>query len=336
MERWSREKAAAWMAAQPWPVGANFLPSDAVNDIAMWMDATFSPDLIRRELGWAAQTGMNTVRVFLAYTVWEHEPQAFPANLDRFLDITAGQGIRVMPVLFDDCAFDRGADPVYGPQPEPKKGVHNGRWVPSPGAAAQDDPARAVSLAAYVDTVVGAHRDDPRILAWDLFNEPGNGGRGLASLPLLVTAFRRARAQNPSQPLTAAVWDHAPEQAGMNRVIADLSDIVSLHAYGSPEETRRLVLEAEAAYGRPVFVTEWMNRVTGNTYEALLPFFRERKTGIWQWGLVNGKTQTHLTWDSWKTPEREPEVWFHDLLRRDGTPFDPEEVRLIRSLTGRG
>jgi len=30
----------------------------------------------------------------------------------------------------------------------------------------------------------------------------------------------------------------------------------------------------------------------------------------------------------------EPELWFHDILRYDGSPYREEEVKLIRSLTG--
>ena len=60
--------------------------------------------------------------------------------------------------------------------------------------------------------------------------------------------------------------------------------------------------------------------------------------GAINWGFVAGKTQTYLPWDSWKTPYvngREPAVWFHEVLRQDGTPYKQDEVDLIRSLTGK-
>jgi len=35
-------------------------------------------------------------------------------------------------------------------------------------------------------------------------------------------------------------------------------------------------------------------------------------------------------------PDRkEPELWFHDILRKDGTPFSQDEVETIRELTGK-
>ncbi|MBN1417858.1 MAG: 1,4-beta-xylanase, partial [Planctomycetes bacterium] len=56
----------------------------------------------------------------------------------------------------------------------------------------------------------------------------------------------------------------------------------------------------------------------------------------YNWGFVAGKTQTIYPWDTWrKTYTSEPEVWFHDIFRADGTPFDPKEIDFIRKLTGK-
>jgi len=63
--RWSPAKANAWYASIDWPVGANFVPSTAINQLEMWQADTFDPDTIDRELGRAAAIGMNTMRVFL-------------------------------------------------------------------------------------------------------------------------------------------------------------------------------------------------------------------------------------------------------------------------------
>jgi hypothetical protein len=56
------------------------------------------------------------------------------------------------------------------------------------------------------------------------------------------------------------------------------------------------------------------------------------------WGLVQGKAQTHLPWDSWQQPytNREPSIWFHEVFRTNGTPYIPEEAEYIRRMTGRG
>jgi hypothetical protein len=52
------------------------------------------------------------------------------------------------------------------------------------------------------------------------------------------------------------------------------------------------------------------------------------------WGLVDGKSQTIYPWDSWnKSYDAAPALWFHDIFRRDGKPYRPQEVAYIRAIT---
>lgn len=342
-EKWSIEQINAWYAAQPWPVGCNYVPSDAVNSVEMWRKDTFNPTLIRKELTRAAEIGMNTVRVFLSYVVWKEEGAVFMDTFETFLHIANECGHRVMPILFDDCAFDHGADPVYGPQPEPVPGVHNSRWVPSPGFKIQDDVSQLVFCKAYVDELVGTYRNDPRILAWDLYNEPGNSQRGLHALPLLQYVFKWARENDPDQPLTSAIWytDSSHSYDILNHLLLELSDIVGLHCY-TPHTS--VLLDKYAVYKRPIFITEWMHRPNGNTILNTLPLFYEQKIGIWNWGLYQGRCQTHLSWATMsgnatptadKNTQSSDTLWQHDLLYPDGTPYMQEEIDLMMQLTNR-
>src|ERR1700728_4908395 len=102
-ERWTEAQANAWYAKQPWPVGADFLPSTAINELEMWQAESFDPATIDRELGWAEGIGMNTMRVFLHNLVWEQDPQGFQHRIDVFLSIAARHHIRPIFVLFDSC-----------------------------------------------------------------------------------------------------------------------------------------------------------------------------------------------------------------------------------------
>ena len=70
--RWSAKRANDWYARQPWLVGANFIPSDAINELEMFQAATFNPALIDKELGMGESIGMNTMRVFLQDQLWQH------------------------------------------------------------------------------------------------------------------------------------------------------------------------------------------------------------------------------------------------------------------------
>ena len=346
-EKWSVAQINDWYAAQPWFVGCNYVPADAVNSVEMWSKATFNPERIRKELTRAAEIGMNSVRVFLPYIVWKEEGPVFMETFETFLQIADACGHRVLPILFDDCAFDQGADPVYGPQPDPVPGVHNSRWVPSPGFKVQDDPAQLVSCKAYVDALVGTYKDDPRILAWDLYNEPGNSNRILDCLPLLRYVFKWARANDPTQPLTSSLWAYTDHCAVVNLLLLELSDIVGLHTYGTNYQA---LIEKYAALDRPIFVTEWMHRPNENTILSMLPLFCQKKIGAWNWGLYQGRCQTHLSWETMRlgaTPTLDtdtnatpadkplPTLWQHDLLYPDGTPYMPEEIALMQKLTNR-
>ncbi len=157
-ERWSEAQANAWYAQQPWPVGADFLPSTAINELEMWQTDSFDPVTIDREIGWAEGIGMNTMRVFLHNLLWEQDPKGFSRRIDAFLVIAARHHIRPVFVLFDSC-WD--PNPKLGPQHPPIPGVHNSGWVQAPGAAILKDPAQYPQLENYVKGVVGAFANDP-------------------------------------------------------------------------------------------------------------------------------------------------------------------------------
>src|SRR6186713_2682867 len=90
-DRWPAEKANEWYASLPWLVGCNFIPSTAINQLEMWQETTFDPETIARELGWARDLGMNTVRVYLHDLLWLHDAAGFKQRIDRYLSIAAAK-----------------------------------------------------------------------------------------------------------------------------------------------------------------------------------------------------------------------------------------------------
>ncbi|MEO6802599.1 MAG: cellulase family glycosylhydrolase [Granulicella sp.] len=347
--RWSAAKANDWYAKQPWLVGANYVPSDAINQFEMFQAATFNPALNDKELGMAESIGMNTMRVFLQDQLWEQDPEGFKKRLDAFLAIAAKHHIRPLLVLFDSC-WD--PEPKLGPQHPPIPGVHNSGWVQSPGTRGLEDPAYEPKLEAYVKGVVGAFAKDDRILGWDLWNEPDNGGGGNYAkkeaknkaarvTALLPKVFTWARAEHPVQPLTSGVWtgdwSHPDKESAMTKVQLAESDVITFHNYGWPEEFEAKIKELQPL-GRPIICTEYMARGAGSTFDGSLPIAKKYHVGAINWGLVAGKTQTYFPWDSWQRPYvlAQPTVWFHEVFRQDDTPYRQHEVDLIRELTGRG
>jgi Cellulase (glycosyl hydrolase family 5) len=350
--RWSEQKANAWYAQQPWLVGSNYIPKSAINELEMWQEATFDPAEIDKELTWAEAMGMNTMRVFLHDLLWQQDPVGFQKRVDRFLTIASRHHIRPMFVLFDSC-WD--PSPHLGPQHPPIPGIHNSGWVQSPGAAALADPNQYPRLKAYVLGVVGAFANDDRILAWDIWNEPG--GVSAETYPneelkekdkiarvahLLPQAFEWAREANPTQPLTSGVWDVDTSSDGgtlgeIQQIQIRESDIITFHNYDWPESFKKEVAWLKQKYNRPMICTEYMARSTGSTFDTVLPIAKQERVGAINWGFVAGKTQTYLPWDSWRRPyvEDQPSIWFHEVLRSDGSPYRQAEVDLIRQLTAK-
>jgi len=215
---WPAAKATAWYREQGWLVGANFLPSTAINQLEMWQADTFDPQTIDRELGWAEGIGMNVMRVYLHDLAWKADPVGFKRRMSEFLAIASRHRIKILFTLFDDCW---NPDARVGKQPEPKPGVHNSGWVRSPNKAVHDDPSQ---------------------------------------------------------------WG---------------------------------------------YLEEFNSRFTTH-----LPIFKRYGVGAINWGLVSGKSNTIFPWGS-KEGSPEPTPWFHDVFRRDGTPYDPVETSLIKELTAR-
>lgn len=342
---WSKEKANRWYAQQRWLVGANFSPSTAINQLEMWQAETFDTATINRELGWAANIGMNTMRVYLHDLPYEEDPEGFLSRIHTFLEIADRHGISVLFVLFDSV-WD--PYPQSGKQRDPKPHLHNSGWVQSPGANALRDSTQYPRLERFVKGIIGRFANDKRVLGWDLWNEPDNtNDRAYGTvelpnkldyvLPLLKKTFEWARAANPSQPLTSAVWkgDWSTHDGmtPIEKVQIEQSDIITFHNYSNAEEFEKRVKWLQR-YGRPIICTEYMARPNGSTFETILPLARQYNIGMYNWGFVDGKTQTKYPWDSWdKTYTAEPELWFHEVLRTDGTPYKQEEVELIKKLT---
>ena len=87
--RWTEMQANTWYDSQPWLVGANYVPSDAINQLEMFQKETFNPALNDKELGMAESIGMNTMRVFLQDQLWTSDPDGFKQRLNEFLTIAA-------------------------------------------------------------------------------------------------------------------------------------------------------------------------------------------------------------------------------------------------------
>ena len=345
--RWSAERANAYFAARPIPLGANYNPRSTINQLEFWQAESFPLEEVREELGWAADIGMNSMRVYLHDLVWEADSTGFFDRVDAYLAVADSLGISTTLVLFD-AVWDPESE--LGEQPAPRPHIHNSGWVQSPSQARLTLDRRNFPLfERYVKSVLTRFGDDERVYMWDLYNEPDNDNFGkfpaedVATkpdrvFPLMVATFGWAREVDPAQPLTAGVWRNAlsPEDSlnRFNRFQLHNSDLISFHHYGPPESADRYL--DLARYGRPLVCTEYVARGNGNGFLNMLPIWAEHEVGAYNWGLVDGKTQTKYPWHSWDSTYADgPAVWHHEVFHPDGRPYDEAEIAVIREVGAR-
>ena len=325
---WTKQQANDWYKKQGWLVGADFLPSTAINQLEMWQAETFDSATIDRELGWAHNIGMNVMRVYLHDLAWQEDPEGFKNRMNRYLAISTKNQIKTLFTIFDDCW---NPDPAIGKQPDPKPGIHNSGWVRSPSKTVHDDATQWTYLEKYVKDVLTTFRNDDRVLMWDLYNEPGNSSYNETSMPLLKKVFEWAWAVRPSQPLTAATWY---DNKDFNTFQLANSDIITIHNYNDADNLEK-ELKEKAKLGRPIVCSEYMARPRNSRFQTHLPIFKKYNAGAINWGLVSGKSNTIYQWSKPIPDGSEPELWFHDIFRKDGTPYDKKETDFIKAITAK-
>ena len=326
-KRWSEEKANAWGENKPWLRGANFNPSTAINQLEFWQAETFDPETIDRELGWAENIGLNCMRVYLHHVAWEVDKAGFKERINAYLAIAEKHNMATIFVIFDDCW-----NPTYkaGKQPEPKPGVHNSGWLRDPGDLLFTSENLLPLLETYVKDILETFKNDERIILWDLYNEPGNSGYANKSLPLLKEVFAWARNVNPKQPLTVGVWNKG--LTDLNKFQIENSDIITYHNY-SDEVDHQSAIDSLKKLNRPMICTEYMARKHNSLFSNIMPILKKQNIGAVNWGLVAGKSNTKYAWDEPIPDGSDPELWFHEIFHKDGTPYKQEEIDIIKELT---
>ena len=350
---WTNKQAWDWYQNKRWIVGCNYTPSDCINNIEIWQESEFERVIktISIEFKLAQSIGMNSVRMVLPFHVWKFQRDGFIKRIDSFLNVSILHGIKLVPVLFDDCCIskEQWSEPLLGKQPEPKLGHFGGTSItPFNGSKKVgynlcDDKKNWRLLEEYVKDLTSTFGKDNRILFWDMWNEPGNSSRGNRSLEFMLRAFEIIRNEKPIQPITTGAWDfgdnHQKPFKGINGIsdieikAIEISDIISFHDYGCLDITKKVIEELKV-YNRPLIITEWLHRPFKNNVSTHLPLFKKEKIGCYCWGLVNGKTQFNEPWDLIRgIEELDLSLWQHDLFKKDMNPYNEQEINLFRELT---
>ena len=331
--KWSVERAKTWYSKQNWMIGCNFIPSYAGNQLEMWQVDTFDVEILNKELQFAENIGFNVLRVFLHYLLWLEDSIGFKQRIETFLDIADSHQIKIMFVFFDDCW---NGYPKLGPQGEPKPGIHNSMWLQCPGQKEVSNTSIYPILRDYVQDIMITYRDDSRVSSWDLYNEPGQVANNHQNdtLPLLKQVYKWAREITCIQPITIGAygWGRKIIEENYDSFAIESSDIISFHNYHGLDSFIKTIKKIESKVNsRPIICTEYMARTVGSTFKTHLSFMKSHNIGAINWGLVSGRSQTIYPWRSSLNAPK-PKLWFHDILEKDGTPFNKEETDLIKEL----
>ena len=347
---WSPEKANEWFKKQPYRAGVNYVPSYAINSIEFWQNESFNIDVIEKELALMSSVGFNAVRIFLSDIVWKYQEREAMKNLESFLRAADKYGIGSMIVFFTNGG-KLGAK--LGKQPEPA-GLHNSGWFKTPDMDIFRDKSKWGYLERYVKVVVSKYADDPRVICWDVYNEPGGimskhivgATEGLSKddiqilenlcVDFLKESAKWARECNPSQPITFGVYRPDDDRIGMilNKIQYSESDVISYHSY-SPLLSQIQQVKKLKKYGRPIMCTEWMGRNHGSTFMPILGYLKDNNVWSFSFGLVAGKIEAYLPWPNSIKLGDDSGIWFHDIFYPDHTPYCPEEVEYIKRILGK-
>lgn len=345
--QWTVEEVNAWYEKIGWLRGCNFIGSDCANRLDMFQSYKCEEKLAtaERELALCRKIGFNTVRIWANFDVYYAEPESYMEIFDRYIDLCAKYGQKVMVVLAHEEDLPRGEVFVPKAMGEQKYalGEHQGR-IPMSEEELKKEPRHYMEYPElrplYIEMVqktVRKYANDERVFCWNILNEPGIG-IGERSIPILDELFEVVRAEDPIQPLTADIWRGVSKgdvSTKEEKHALALSDVISFHSYQSYEKLVREIRFHQKT-GRPLFLTEWLHRINHNTIQEVYPLLYITNVSNYCWGFVVGKTQTHepwpVMWEEWDRGEDRGydfTQWQHDLFRPNLRPYDPREIALI-------
>ena len=303
----------SYQADWRWVRGAVFVPTKDVNEAQQWDE--YDPVSNDRELHYASVYGINCVRVYLHFDIYLKKKAALLADIEDFLTRANKYGIKTEFVFFDDCWNQPdpqilSADYQY---PAPIFGVHNSRWIVSPGENVRQHYAEYQDrLKSYVQDIVNAHKNDPRICFWETYNEPNHSPE---TVRLLQDAYNWVHETGTTIPLTATGREFSGEP---------YSDFKSWHEYAKYDYT-----------GAPNELnTECMNR-QGQTIPGIVEHFKD-KTGFIFWEFGIGRDNCRFAWGENREHPRADETPkpFHGMVYPDGHPWSLEDAQAMLGADG--
>ena len=208
--------------------GFNYQPSRGTTSLENWV--YYNPELAELELrrGKEYFPGFNTVRYWLSWDAYYRDPKGFKAKFEQSLIIADRLGLKVIVCLLnrwhDDTGYDNGG--VY---------LDN---ILFPSSWCYYRP----QYQAYVDDISKTYSRDPRILTWDICNEPFSYHRPedektmslivqliAQELEWLTELYQVIKKNDNTTPVGVSLHPGL-KRAGLERINA-ISDILLIHPY---------------------------------------------------------------------------------------------------------
>ena len=303
-------------------VGSNYTPAYASNQVQMWHD--FRAEVIETELAAARRYyGINTLRVYLHNMAYDAEQDTFLHRIEQFLALAIStRSVRVSLSL--TIAIGVRALPWKPSRPSRAITTAVGQHFRMPERKDENLP----KFKAYVQNVVRAHRQDKRVLWWEVYNEPNMQDAFTAKLrgPPMVGS----RSASPASRSSLA-GDDNPQ-----------TDIVNAHNYSANfaawdrqadlnPKKGTVFTEAGARWmaprpsnGEPCEVIHWLSQRKAAG---------KRVPGVYLcWELMVGNSNCRWYWGT-KPGSPEPTLPFYGLMWPDATPVSLAEAEAIRHYT---
>ncbi len=272
------------------PYGAIYIPARAWNAYQMWQH--YEPDITQRDLRFAHSLRLNGLRVWLSYEFWLKDSAALQRRFAHFLNSCHGVGIKVLPVLFEGDGVEPTAAHIADVHPLTASDLL------SPSSPVVMNPRLWHGALKYLDWFMDHYRNDQRLLAVEVQNEPW----GLARHRFAQAMMRHAAKHRGTAALSIGGANLKQSMAFIDAG----ADILQTHpdfpaSVEAVHRTLRGSILAQKSLKKPVWITEWQRIRTGASgwgnkelngnqwepdYASMAPMIRAAPVGSFFWSLM--------------------------------------------------
>lgn len=243
--------------------GAIYVSSEAYNAPQMWKN--FSLAETQRDFGYAREIHLNALRIWASYEYWKLEPAKFQSEFDQLLGAAHDSKIRILVSLFENDGVPPTPENMWTTDPQKAFAIQ------SPGREiATGDPSHWEAPRHFVAWFMDRYRNDDRLLAIEVMNEPREGTSPPATVPFAKSMFTTAKSLQGTVPLTlgSARIEQAEEFIPLGL------DVIEFHDNFPPtiqafEDSAKNAVALGQKTGLPVWLTEWQRlRASGSGFSG--------------------------------------------------------------------